>query len=86
MTTEMREAIGYLDSSIKNPTILSKLANLEKLTTKLLRSQKVDLTFSYFLIFIFLFLELRIRVSDDITQSHDMVTVTITSYKIYRRI
>ena len=37
------------------------------------RLQKVNLTFSYFLIFIFifLFLELRVRVSDNITQSHD---------------
>ena len=42
----------------------------------MLRSQKVDLVFPYFLIFIFifififLFLGLRVIVSDDITQSH----------------
>jgi len=42
------------------------------------RLQKVDLAFSYFLIFIFIFisifffsfLELRVRISDDITWSH----------------
>ena len=58
------------------------------------RLQKVDLAFSYFLIlifisfwfiFIFLFLELRVRVSDDITQSHDMVTVTVTSHMMHGR-
>jgi len=30
----MRRAIGYLDSLIKNLTILSKLADLDKPTTK----------------------------------------------------
>jgi len=58
------------------------------------RLQKVDLVpfyllfhfyFIFDLSFIFLFLELRVRVSDNITQSHDTVTVTVTSHMIHKR-
>ena len=71
------------------------LKNLEiSLISLVSKLQKVDLAFSYFLIlififfwfiFIFLFLELRVRVSDNITQSHDTVTVTVTSHMIHER-
>ena len=55
------------------------------LKVNMLRSQKVDSAFSYFLIliFIFQFLELRVRVSNNITQSHD--TVTATSHMMHGR-
>jgi len=42
-------------------------------------------SFSYFLILIFLFLELMVRASDDITQSHDIVAVTVTSHMMHGR-
>ena len=41
--------------------------------------------FLFILIFIFIFLFLELRVSDSVTQSHDMVTVTVTSYMIHER-
>jgi len=53
------------------------------MVVKITESKLSFFLFSYFyfyFIFIFLFLELRVRVSDDITQSHDIVTVTVTSH------